>query len=283
MDAPVAILDSRFSDARVIHYNWRGLAEGSSFADGSPADCELGQGGFCTKIAWNAGEGVYFIRRADPYAGIAPTWIGSLPANGKGDAGLLYRRNRFFDTASGRFTQEDPIGIGGGLNLYGFAGGDPVNFSDPFGLCTDKDGKQVEKCRDVTPEEGRKVLHGAAQTGQWTWTEGKEGQVAKDVPNRVGDCTDMCESAQEASGLPALNPRPSTREFSGSSDFRQIASGESPQMGDVVVYKGHAGISTGQVDKQGRPRALQNGKHGTRVIPFDKNATIYRRQVPEAP
>ena len=25
------------------------------------------------------------------------------------------------------------------MNLYGFAGGDPVNFSDPFGLCPDKD------------------------------------------------------------------------------------------------------------------------------------------------
>lgn len=29
----------------------------------------------------------------------------------------------------------DPIGLAGGLNLYGFAGGDPVNYSDPFGLC----------------------------------------------------------------------------------------------------------------------------------------------------
>src|ERR1043166_4056083 len=35
----------------------------------------------------------------------------------------------------GQFTQEDPIGLGGGLNAYGFAAGDRVNFSDPMGLC----------------------------------------------------------------------------------------------------------------------------------------------------
>ncbi|MGH9259356.1 MAG: hypothetical protein ACRD08_05560, partial [Acidimicrobiales bacterium] len=35
----------------------------------------------------------------------------------------------------GSLTQEDPIGLAGGLNLYGFASGDPVTFSDPFGLC----------------------------------------------------------------------------------------------------------------------------------------------------
>ena len=37
----------------------------------------------------------------------------------------------------GPVTQEDPIGIAGGLNLYGYANGDPINYSDPFGLCTD--------------------------------------------------------------------------------------------------------------------------------------------------
>jgi hypothetical protein len=28
----------------------------------------------------------------------------------------------------------DPIGIAGGLNVYGFANGDPITYSDPFGL-----------------------------------------------------------------------------------------------------------------------------------------------------
>jgi RHS repeat-associated protein len=49
-------------------------------------------------------------------------------------SGLLYRRNRYYDPATGRFTQEDPIGLAGGLNVYGFANGDPVRYSDPFGL-----------------------------------------------------------------------------------------------------------------------------------------------------
>jgi uncharacterized protein RhaS with RHS repeats len=32
------------------------------------------------------------------------------------------------------FTQTDPIGPRGGINLYGYALGDPVNLRDPFGL-----------------------------------------------------------------------------------------------------------------------------------------------------
>ncbi|MFL5616045.1 MAG: RHS repeat-associated core domain-containing protein [Gemmatimonadaceae bacterium] len=49
--------------------------------------------------------------------------------------GLQYRRNRHYDPTTGRFIQADPIGLAGGLNAYGFANGDPVSYSDPFGLC----------------------------------------------------------------------------------------------------------------------------------------------------
>jgi hypothetical protein len=35
--------------------------------------------------------------------------------------------------------------LGGGLNVYGFNGGDPVNFSDPFGLCATPDGSDDGK------------------------------------------------------------------------------------------------------------------------------------------
>lgn len=63
-----------------------------------------------------------------------PDWNGSLLTGQRGAAGLEYRRNRYYDPQQGRFTQENPIGLAGGMNLYGFANGDPVNFSDPFGL-----------------------------------------------------------------------------------------------------------------------------------------------------
>jgi RHS repeat-associated protein len=51
-----------------------------------------------------------------------------------GAAGLYYNRARWYDPYLGRFISEDPIGIAGGINLYAYAGNDPVNFFDPSGL-----------------------------------------------------------------------------------------------------------------------------------------------------
>jgi RHS repeat-associated protein len=63
-----------------------------------------------------------------------PSWYGSIIEAQQDASGYQYKRNRYYDPQTGKFTQEDPIGLAGGLNAYGFVGGDPVNFSDPFGL-----------------------------------------------------------------------------------------------------------------------------------------------------
>ncbi len=74
----------------------------------------------------------------------------------------MYRRNRYYDPVTGRFTQEDPLGLAGGLNLYGFAAGDPVNFSDPFGLCPEKMRDKDGRCPGgLTVEQWRRVEYAA--------------------------------------------------------------------------------------------------------------------------
>uniref|UniRef100_UPI001443D145 RHS repeat-associated core domain-containing protein n=1 Tax=Erwinia amylovora TaxID=552 RepID=UPI001443D145 len=40
---------------------------------------------------------------------------------------------RYYDPAGGRFTQTDPIGLAGGVNLYAYAP-DPLSWVDPLGL-----------------------------------------------------------------------------------------------------------------------------------------------------
>lgn len=50
------------------------------------------------------------------------------------ETGLYYHRARYYDPQLGRFLSEDPIGLAGGINLYAYAGNNPVNFTDPDGL-----------------------------------------------------------------------------------------------------------------------------------------------------
>jgi len=48
--------------------------------------------------------------------------------------GLYCMMARFYSPVFRRFLSEDPAGFAGGINLYAYAAGDPVNLMDPFGL-----------------------------------------------------------------------------------------------------------------------------------------------------
>ena len=47
---------------------------------------------------------------------------------------LYFYRGRYYDPTLGRFLNEDPIGLLGGINLYTYVGNDPTNYVDPAAL-----------------------------------------------------------------------------------------------------------------------------------------------------
>ena len=49
------------------------------------------------------------------------------------ETGLHYNYYRDYNPKTGRYLESDPIGLAGGLNTFGYVGGNPVNFRDPSG------------------------------------------------------------------------------------------------------------------------------------------------------
>jgi RHS repeat-associated protein len=131
LDAPIAVRKTG-GTTLVPRENWKGDYEIGTTADGTPTSLCTGAP-TCPAIEWSGSQedadGLLLTHAA------LSTWWGSLINEKTDPSGLKYMRNRYYNPETGQFTQQDPIGLAGGLNLYGFAAGDPVNFSDPFGLC----------------------------------------------------------------------------------------------------------------------------------------------------
>jgi RHS repeat-associated protein len=131
LDLPLAIEHPTGLVAQyfIPHPNWHGLFDQGTNKQGTLISCDPA----C--IDWPA------VPNALDYSLLArqeanlDSWSGDLVNQSRDMSGQMYMRNRYYDPATGRFTQEDPIGLAGGLNAYGFAAGDVVNYSDPFGLC----------------------------------------------------------------------------------------------------------------------------------------------------
>lgn len=104
----------------------------------------------------------YFDR--DPYGGLLGAsgtggtintetgFAGASTPNASG--GFVYLRNRWYDPKTGRFLTQDPIGLAGGVNLYSYAGNNPVAYTDPFGLCPPPPGTFDPLCFAVNLSAG---------------------------------------------------------------------------------------------------------------------------------
>ena len=62
------------------------------------------------------------------------------------DTGLVEFGCRWYDAETGRWISKDPILLDGGWNVYAFCDNDPINRTDPSGLCEDPQ-KEKDKIR----------------------------------------------------------------------------------------------------------------------------------------
>lgn len=177
------------------------------------------------------------------FSGAATTSSGS---------GFVYLRNRWYDPNTGRFLTQDPIGLGGGVNLYAYAGNNPISFSDPWGLCPPQD---ATPCRRVNAVEGTAILTSAASKGNWTYSQNPSGGDRNDPSTigpgetGIGDCTDFCRSSVQG-GLGSVwqsANKASTSDFKNNTaaGFERLAPGEAPQVGDIATLGGHSGVFMG--------------------------------------
>jgi len=140
IDAPLGMV--RNGSTVALHRNWRGLYAFATDENGDPFTCAPQSFSGCDDVSWPGGTWNLQRGPIDPHA--TQTWYGSVSMGQQDRTGLLYQRNRYYDSSTGQFTRQDPIGIAGGLNLYGYANGDPVNFHDPFGLVCEEVDEPID-------------------------------------------------------------------------------------------------------------------------------------------
>jgi RHS repeat-associated protein len=71
---------------------------------------------------------------------------------------VYYNYFRDYDSRTGRYLQSDPIGLRGGPSTYGYVGGSPLRYIDPFGL---------------------NYWEGSIVGGQWGWSKWGLGATAQ--------------------------------------------------------------------------------------------------------
>jgi RHS repeat-associated protein len=114
-------------------------------------------------------------------------------------------RNRTYNPSLGRFMQPDPTGTDGGINLYEYAAGDPINKTDPTGNCPSCVwGAVIGFGVDFAAQTYVAHLNGQSVFDTYDW---RQGLVATGLGAVTGGVSAFAGSAIEGTGALAFGAR----------------------------------------------------------------------------
>ena len=132
------------------------------------------------------------------------------------ETGLYHNGFRDYDPKRGAYVQPDPIGLAGGMNPYSYAGGDPINFSDPTGLIIDYGTGENERIARSTVEylrskspTAKKYIEEIEQdprtlTLRATRDRNENGSYLNNVATWNVDLHLMCDTSKQLTATPEL-------------------------------------------------------------------------------
>jgi RHS repeat-associated protein len=168
------------------------------------------------------------------------------------ETGFYYMRARYYDPHLGRFISEDPIGLAGGINPYVFAGNDPINYADPYGLDTcDKALMYVEGGVVKCPGGGPATAAPITVTAPWPFATGRSWGASSNFGNPYARGSTGCCTASQAGDV-----------FAGAGQMLAPFQGPAEIAGEIATLPLAAGSMGGRVLVPIAGRLTGFTKHG---------------------